>query len=85
MSTYLVAFIVSEFECRENLDRNFCVCSRPNAYNQTEYGLEFGPKIQQKFSDYFDYAYNKHANKLTLTALPDAPFAMENWGTSIIN
>lgn len=81
MSTYLVAFIVSEFKCRENGDKNFTVCSRPPAYDQTEYSLEVGQKTLAKFDEVFDYPYNKQMKKMHMIAVPDfAAGAMENWG-----
>lgn len=81
MSTYLVAFVVSEFQCRENGDKNFTVCSRPPAYDQTEYSLDIGQKTLAKFDELFDYPYNKQMKKMHMIALPDfAAGAMENWG-----
>lgn len=81
MSTYLVAFVVSEFKCRENGDKNFTVCSRPPAYDQTEYSLDVGQKTLAKFDELFDYPYNKQMKKMHMIALPDfAAGAMENWG-----
>ncbi|XP_055325495.1 uncharacterized protein LOC129579438 [Sitodiplosis mosellana] len=81
MSTYLVAFIVSEFQCRETEDKTFGVCSRPNAYNQTEYSFEVGRKTLAKFDEIFDYKYSTHMSKLQMIAIPDfVSGAMENWG-----
>lgn len=70
MSTYLVAFIVSEFKCRENQAKNFFVCSRPNAVNQTEYSFEVGQKTLAKFDELFEYKYNKEISKMTMAAIP---------------
>lgn len=81
MSTYLVAFVVSEFKCRENGDKNFTVCSRPPAYDQTEYSLDVGQKTLAKFDELFDYPYNKQMKKMHMMAIPDfAAGAMENYG-----
>lgn len=83
MSTYLVAFIVSEFECRENESKNFSVCAQPNAYDQTEYSFRFGQRSLSALENLFDYKYNIHMPKMTLAALPDFDpnyGAMENWG-----
>lgn len=71
MSTYLVAFIVSEFQCRENDGKSFGVCSRPNAFNQTEYSFDVGQKTLAKFDEIFDYKYSKHMSKLQMIAIPD--------------
>ena len=81
MSTYLVAFIVSEFQCLENQEKTFGVCSRPNALSQMEYSLDVGQKTMAKYDELFDYKYNKHMSKMTLAAIPDfSAGAMENWG-----
>lgn len=81
MSTYLVAFIVSEFKCRENSKKTFGVCSRPNAYEQTEYSFDVGQKILAKFDKLFGYKYNTHIGKMHMVAIPDFDAgAMENWG-----
>lgn len=81
MSTYLLAFVISEFECRENNDKTFGVCSRPNAYDQMEYSFELGQKTLAKYDEIFKYNYNKSMAKLHLIAIPDLDvIAMENWG-----
>lgn len=83
MSTYLVAFIVSEFKCRENSAKTFDVCSRPNAYSQTEYSFDVGQKTLAAFDDLFQYKYSSvpGMEKMTMVALPDfSAGAMENWG-----
>lgn len=83
MSTYLVAFIVSEFKCRENNDRTFSVCSRPNAYAQTEYSFDVGQTLLKNFDKLFEYPYSSvpEMKKMTMVALPDfSAGAMENWG-----
>lgn len=71
MSTYLVAFIVSEFDCRENEQHTFGVCSRPNAINQTVYSFGVGQKILREFDELFDYPYNTHITKMHMAAVPD--------------
>lgn len=82
MSTYLVAFIVSEFECRRN--KTFEVCSRPNAFEQTLYSFDVGQELLSKFEDLLKLPYLKVSGigKMTLAALPDFNAgAMENWGS----
>lgn len=66
MSTYLVAFIVSEFKCRDNDKKTFSVCSRPNAIDQTKYSFEVGQKTLNKFDELFDYKYNTHISKMAM-------------------
>lgn len=82
MSTYLVAVIVSEFECRENAMKNFTVCAPPDQYNQTVYSFNLGQKMLKTFEDLFDYKYNAHIPKLTMAAVPGGS-GMENWGLII--
>ena len=52
MSSYLVALVVSDFECINataiaGLNGTLPIrsCSRPNAINQTEFSLDVGTKI----------------------------------------
>lgn len=83
MSTYLVAFIVSEFTIRENAQKTFNVYARPKAYSQTEYSFEIGQKTLAKFDELFDYKYLSvpEITKMSMAALPDfSAGAMENWG-----
>lgn len=81
MSTYLVAIVVSEFQCRENNGRTFGVCSRPKAMDQTEYSFAVGQKTLDKFDEILDYKYNRQMSKLHMIAIPDfVSGAMENWG-----
>lgn len=81
MSTYLVAFIVSEFKCRENNDGDFQVCSRRNAYEQTKYSLEIGQQLLEKYDKLFDSKYSNQLPKMTMAAIPDyVSGATENWG-----
>lgn len=81
MSTYLLAFVVSEFKCRDNAAETFQVCSRPNAFNQTEYSFDVGQKVLEQFDKLFDNSYDKHMSKMSMLAIPDfSAGAMENWG-----
>ncbi|XP_014255315.1 aminopeptidase N-like [Cimex lectularius] len=77
MSTYLVAFVVSDFE---HLSQGtFHVWVRPEAIDQARYALDIGPKILQYFESYFQIPYP--LQKMDMIALPDfAAGAMENWG-----
>ncbi|XP_067625622.1 membrane alanyl aminopeptidase-like isoform X2 [Eurosta solidaginis] len=80
MSTYLLAFIVSEFTQRNN--GKFGVISRPEYYDQTEYSFNVGQKILNKLESYFGINYyNMGIDKMHMAAIPDfAAGAMENWG-----
>lgn len=86
MSTYLVAFLVSEMEAGgsvKNGTNELAVYSRPEAKNQSEYAFDIGQRVVQALGDYFgiDY-YSTNVNlKLDHIALPNfRAGAMENWG-----
>lgn len=83
MSTYLVAFIVSEFQIRSNENGTFRVIARPDAFDQTEYAHQVGPKLLSALETYLDYPYTNMTGmtKMEMAALPDfSAGAMENWG-----
>lgn len=79
MATYLVAVLISEFECRENAMKNFSVCAIPEKYNQTAYAHDVGQRMLKKFDELFDYRYSTHFAKLTMAAVSSYA-GMENWG-----
>ncbi|XP_061165768.1 aminopeptidase N-like isoform X2 [Saccostrea echinata] len=82
VSTYLLAFIVSDFNYKEDKTANnitYRAWSRPEAINQTEYALSVGTKVLTYFEDYFGIPFP--LPKQDMIALPDfAAGAMENWG-----
>ena len=83
MPTYLVSVVISELECRENDAKNFSVCYRPSARDQSGYFFEMGQRVQQAYDVLFDYKYNNHMKKLTIAAIPQLDpgiGGMENWG-----
>jgi aminopeptidase N len=61
MSTYLVAFVVSDFDFKisEPSGNNvtFRVWSRRNAIDQVEYANEVGPLMLKYFEEFFEVAY----------------------------
>ncbi|XP_055847662.1 aminopeptidase N [Episyrphus balteatus] len=77
MSTYLVAYTVSDFA---NLTKgSFSVWARPDAIQSAQYALIVGPKILKFLEQYFDIPYP--LPKVDMIALPDFHAgAMENWG-----
>ena len=83
MSTYLVAFAVTDFESRQS-NRSyskpvFRVWARADAIEQSEFAREIGPKILTYFERYFNIDFP--LPKLDMIALPDfGAGAMENWG-----
>ncbi|XP_063587806.1 aminopeptidase N-like [Penaeus indicus] len=82
MSTYLVAFVVSDFVNWNStvIDHVlFRVWARERAIEQAEYARDIGPRILRHFENYFNLSFP--LPKMDMIALPDfAPGAMENWG-----
>ena len=83
MSTYLVAFVVSDFARRESdptLSKPaFAVWARKDAIEQVEYARDIGPRILTFFETYFNIPFP--LPKQDMIALPDFNAgAMENWG-----
>ncbi|XP_054279876.1 aminopeptidase N-like isoform X2 [Macrosteles quadrilineatus] len=83
MSTYLVAFMVSEFEYRESDPQPnkvlFRVWARRDAIDQVEFARKVGPKFLSYYEQYFDVGYP--LPKQDMVAIPDFNAgAMENWG-----
>ncbi|XP_075214474.1 endoplasmic reticulum aminopeptidase 1-like isoform X2 [Lycorma delicatula] len=83
MSTYLVAFMISEMEHKDTdkADGNvkFRIWARKDAIDQVEFVKKLGPKILSFYEKYFDIKFP--LPKQDLVALPDLIHgAMENWG-----
>lgn len=82
MSTYLLAFIVGDFEFTEKKTKNGVlvrVFATPGKKEQTRFALECAVKTLEFYEDYFDIKYP--LNTLDMIAIPDfASGAMENWG-----
>jgi len=73
MSTYLVAFVVSDFQNRTS-DRSlstqpFRVWARKDAIEQAEYARDIGPRILTHYEKYFDIDFP--LPKQDMIALPD--------------
>ena len=74
MSTYLVAFVVSDFEFimaeKETQDETqFRVWARKDALDQAQYAKEVGPKMLKYFEEFFgvEYPLPKQVTKFSLT------------------
>ncbi|XP_064114526.1 aminopeptidase N-like isoform X2 [Macrobrachium nipponense] len=85
MSTYLVAFVVSDFVYLNSTTDNgtsFRVWARESVIDQAEYANDIGPKLLSYFEDYFQVPYP--LPKQDMIALPNfLGGAMENWGLII--
>lgn len=82
MSTYLLAFIVGEFEHLETRTKEGVlvrVFTTPGKKHQAKFALECAAKTLNFYNDYFDIPYPLPV--LDLIAIPDfSAGAMENWG-----
>ncbi|XP_015519764.2 aminopeptidase N [Neodiprion lecontei] len=79
MSTYLVAFVVSDFATQRSDDGKVGVWVRSEALDQADYSLKIAPQILKYFENYF--AIDFPLPKMDMVALPDfSAGAMENWG-----
>lgn len=82
MSTYLLAFIVGDFEYLESkTNRNIRVrvYTVPNKKHQAKFALDITVKVLEFYEKYFDIKYPLPV--LDMIAIPDfASGAMENWG-----
>ena len=81
MSTYLLAFLVSDFSFRQSdsTEVTFRIWARSDLYDQTSYAAEIGPEILAFYEDYFSIPFP--LPKQDMAAIPDMSFGgMENWG-----
>ena len=82
MSTYLVAFLVGDFDCSTHGESDgipIRVCSTPDKVKLTHFALEAAQHFLQYYDTYFGIKYPMP--KLDLIAIPDFEAgAMENFG-----
>ena len=82
MSTYLLAFIVGDFEYLESKTKNNVrvrVYTLPNKKHQAKFSLDVTVRVLEFYEKYFDIAYPLPV--LDMIAIPDfSSMAMENWG-----
>ncbi len=81
MSTYLLAFLVGDFQCSSGSSDGVAirVCSTPDKVALTHYGLGVAERVLHYYDSYFGISYP--LKKLDLIALPDFEAgAMENFG-----
>lgn len=85
ISTYLVAFVVSDFTALQNNNGNFRVFAKPTVNESAkEFAFKYGLETLQalkKFTNIDYYGKEQGMLKLDQIAIPDfAAGAMENWG-----
>ncbi|XP_008943158.1 PREDICTED: endoplasmic reticulum aminopeptidase 1-like, partial [Merops nubicus] len=82
MSTYLVAFIISDFKSISKITSHgvkISVYTVPDKIDQAHYALDAAVKLLDFYEDYFSIPYP--LPKQDLAAIPDFQSgAMENWG-----
>jgi len=82
MSTYLVAFVVSDFKFKESKTKNNVrvrVWAREDALDTVDYALNAGVKVLEHFGEFFQEPFP--LEKQDMIAVPDFNAgAMENWG-----
>jgi aminopeptidase N/puromycin-sensitive aminopeptidase len=81
ISTYLVAFLVGDFQCTSGASDGVAirVCSTPDKVAMTAYGVDVAKSVLHYYNHYFGIPYP--LKKLDLIALPDFEAgAMENFG-----
>lgn len=73
ISSYLLAFIVSNYTGSQNTDKTFGVFARPEAIETTKYALDFGQKMIKSFGEYLNMSYYsfKDVKKIDMAAIPD--------------
>lgn len=74
MVTYLLAFIVSDFNCGKITSESGTVvqvCSSPPMKDMIPYALEVSPKLLETFGTKFNYSYNQMMSKMDIVAIPD--------------
>ena len=81
MSTYLVAFVVSDFKLLKNKAKTFRVYARPNAIDHGQLALEAGEALLNELDKFTGIKFSTFVDKMDQAAIPDfAAGAMENWG-----
>jgi aminopeptidase N len=81
MSTYLVVFLVGDFQCTAGASDGVAIrsCATPDKVALTPYALDVAEHVLHYYNNYFGIAYP--LKKLDLIALPDFEAgAMENFG-----
>lgn len=76
MSSYLVAFVVSDFQGIQTADRHYGVYGRPDANGQFRYAFDVGQNLLDEMGSWIDYPFNRvpEMEKIDMIAIPDFNF-----------
>lgn len=81
MSTYLVAFVVSDYVNTTNENGTFRVWTKADAANQAAYALKVGEDVIGTLDNYTGIKYSTYMPKMDQISIKDfTAGAMENWG-----
>nr|XP_033323078.1 uncharacterized protein LOC117218638 [Megalopta genalis] len=85
MSTYLVAFVVSDYVYRtHDMDDNFKIYTKPASIDRTKYSVDFSVKAMEQLNNVTGIKYSEFIPKIDQVAIRDfTPLGMENWGLII--
>nr|CAD7423005.1 unnamed protein product [Timema monikensis] len=79
MSTYLVAFVVSDFVNLTSDDGKYSTWQRSDAVDQAQYSIDVSPSVMAALENFTELDY--FLPKVDQVAIPDfSAGAMENWG-----
>ena len=83
MSTYLLAFVVSEYEARGN--STLSILTRPEFHNYTAFSYTVAERVLPAYGELFQQPYQELGNEVMQYATtPRFPHnSMENWGLVI--
>ncbi|KAK1121599.1 hypothetical protein K0M31_010391 [Melipona bicolor] len=83
ISTYLVAFVVADYDYTEDNSTEilYRVWTKPQSINQTKYALKVGRELLEEMGKYTDISFKDYVPKMDQVSLRDfSAGAMENWG-----
>lgn len=81
MSTYLIAFVISDFDYTADLNHRIFLRPALIANNRADYAIGVSPGILDAIADFVNVPYA--LDKMDQIGIPDGYFsagAMENWG-----
>lgn len=84
MSSYLLAFIISDLEFISNADTKLeneklhRIWVRPDSLSKAQFALDSSVRVLNALQEYVDYEYE--LPKVDSAGVPQKTGAMENWG-----